>query len=267
MLQFGNTQHVQVRIDPTRANLLRGFDVHRLTISAELLPSGFDHDPLCELNADIHVAHPNERWLATAKPMRVSLANHSSTGLRFTFPLTNRQLLDLEEHRAGHDLLLELEISGFRQFDHSSAESREQVRVPASVWQNELERLGSAFGFALAIPLPAPNGARRDAASFLQNARRLLHDGEFDKAIGSARQAMERVLAAADWPPISRNDDLHQRSQAQRWRAIYKAAFDLASGAEHADEITKDFAYSRGEAEALIAIAASLLRAVPAPSL
>ncbi|MFD9511251.1 hypothetical protein [Streptomyces mirabilis] len=135
------------------------------------------------------------------------------------------------------------------------------------MWQTELERLGTSFGFALAIPLHAPSGAQRDAAVYLQDARRLLHDGEFDKSIGSARQAMERILAAAGWPSISKNDDLFQRSQAQRWRAIYKAAFDQASGAEHADEVTKDFTYSRGEAEDLIGIAASLLRAVPAPGL
>ncbi|MFF7887568.1 hypothetical protein ACFZDJ_25240 [Streptomyces sp. NPDC007896] len=55
---------------------------------------------------------------------------------------------------------------------------------------------------------------------YRQDARRLLHDGEFDKAIGSARQAMERILAVTDWPAISKNDDLFQRNQAQRWRAI-----------------------------------------------
>ena len=106
-------------------------------------------------------------------------------------------------------------------------------------------------------PAPGFDGAQRDAAGYLQDARRLLHDGEFDKAIGSARQAMERILAVADWPSISKNDDLFQRSQAQRWRAIYKAAFDQASGAEHADEVTKDFTYSRREADALIGIAGS----------
>ncbi|MGW1807147.1 hypothetical protein [Streptomyces sp. NPDC002078] len=267
MLQFDTNQHVQVRIDPTRVSLAAGFDVHRLTISAELLPAGLEHNLLCEVEAEAYVTPPGWRWLATAQPMRVQLRNHNHTNVQLVFPLTNQQLLALEEHRAGQDLLLELKISGFFQFDHASAESRESIRVPASVWQTELERLGTSFGFALAIPLPAPSGAQRDAASYLQDARRLLHDGEFDKAIGSARQAMERILAVANWPQISKNDDLHQRSQAQRWRAIYKAAFDQASGAEHADEVTKDFSYSRGEAEALIGIAASLLRVVPAPGM
>ncbi|MGW7230640.1 hypothetical protein [Streptomyces cyaneofuscatus] len=267
MLHFSDTRYAQIRIDPTRVNLAPGFDVHRLTITAELLPTGLELNALCEVEAEASVAPPNSRWIATAKPTRVRLTNHNHTSLRLAFPLTNQQLLDLEEHRAGQDLLLELHISGFNQFDHSSADTREQIRVPASVWQDELERLGAAFGFALSIPLPTSAGARRDAATYLQNARRLLHDGEFDKAIGSARQAMERILAVADWPQVSKSDDLHQRSQAQRWRAIYKAVFDQASGAEHADEVTKDFSYSRGEAEALIGIVASLLRAVPASSM
>ncbi|WP_405386279.1 hypothetical protein OG596_01615 [Streptomyces sp. NBC_01102] len=234
---------------------------------AGLLPSGLEHNLLCEVEAEVSVAPPDSRWIATAKSTRIGLTTHNHTSLRLAFPLTNQQLLDLEEHRAGQDLLLELHISGFVQFDHSSAESREQIRVPASVWQDELERLGAAFGFALSIPLPTPSGARRDAATYLQNARRLLHDGEFDKAIGSARQAMERILVVADRPRISKNEDLHQRSRTQRWRAIYKAAFDQASGAEHADEVTRDFSYSRREAEALIGIAASLLRTVPASSM
>lgn len=263
MLQFDTTRYVQIRIDPTRVSLAPGFDVHRLTIAAELLPYGLEHGLLCDVDAEIYVGSPSGRWIATAKPTRVRLTNHNHAGLRLVFPLANQQLLDLEEHRAGQDLLLELQIGGFCQFDHSSAECREQIRVPASVWQDELERLGASFGFALAIPLPTSNAARRDAAAYLQNARRLLHAGEFDKAIGSARQAMERILAVARWPEISKSDDLRQRSQAQRWRAIYKAVFDQASGAEHADEVTKDFSYSRGEAEALIGIAASLLRAVP----
>lgn len=220
---------------------------------------------VCEIEADVSVAGQDGRWLATAASTRVGLSNHNAVGVRLSFPLTNQQLLALEEHRAGQDLSLELHVRAF--LPSGFAESREQIRVPASVWQNEIERLGASFGFALAIPLPAPDGAQRDTAVYLQNARRLLHDGEFDKAIGSARQALERILALADWPSISKTDDLHQRSQAQRWRAIYKTAFDQASGAEHADEMTKDFSYSRGEAEALIGIAASLLRAAPAPGI
>jgi hypothetical protein len=268
VLQFDSTQYVEIRIDPTRVSLTSGFDVHRLTIAAELLPRGLEHDNAqFEVTAELYVSTPTWRWLATATPVRTSVTNYSHTSVQLAFTVTNQGLLALEEHRAGQDLSLELNLHGFIPFSASFTESREPIRVPASVWQTELERLGTSFGFALAIPLGAPAGAQRDAAVYLQDARRLLYDGEFDKAIGSARQAMERVLAAAGWPSISKNDDLFQRSQAQRWRAIFKAAFDQASGAEHADEVTEDFSYSSEEAEALIVIAASLLRAVSAPSI
>lgn len=76
---------------------------------------------------------------------------------------------------------------------------------------------------------------------------------------------MERALDLAQWPSITKNDELRERAQGQRWRAIYKAVFDQASGAEHADEFTKDFNYSRAGAEALTGIAASLLKIAPAP--
>ncbi|MGW8768264.1 hypothetical protein ACWGN5_37960 [Streptomyces sp. NPDC055815] len=271
MLQFSNNGgSLQIRIDPTRITLNRGFDVHRLTLNVELTPSGVPSSELLdhsELETDLSVTGPYGRWLATSGPARVAMINHSTYNVRLAFAITNQQLLDLEEHRAGQDLQLELHIRGFQPLCHGVAESRVMFRVPASTWQDEIQRLGAAFGFTLAIPLPGAGGARREAAEYLQEARRLLHDGEFDKAIGSARQAMERISAVADWPAISKSDDLHQRTQTQRWRAIYKAAFDQASGAEHADDVTKDFEYSRTEAEALIGIAASLLRVVSTPGL
>ncbi|MFF1605871.1 hypothetical protein ACFVYV_52765 [Streptomyces mirabilis] len=109
-------------------------------------------------------------------------------------------------------------------------------------------------------------GSRDVPADVALRARIVLWSGE-----GRRRKDIAELAGVApltvDRCKARYNDDLFQRSQAQRWRAIYKAAFDQASGAEHADEVTKDFTYSRGEAEALIGIAASLLRAVPAPGL
>jgi hypothetical protein len=63
----------------------------------------------------------------------------------------------------------------------------------------------------------------------------------------------------------ARNEDPQARSPDQRWRAIHKAALDQAAGAAHEDEVTKEFAYNRREAEALIGIAAALLKVAPGP--
>jgi hypothetical protein len=102
-------------------------------------------------------------------------------------------------------------------------------------------------------------------STLLKGARRLLNAGNIDAAIVSARGAMERAEAAGQWPGITKADDLRSRSQDQRWRAIYRTAHDQASGAAHEDEVTKEFAYTRREAEALIGIAAALLKATPGP--
>ncbi|GAA2996465.1 hypothetical protein GCM10010519_31790 [Streptomyces lactacystinicus] len=179
------------------------------------------------------------------------------------FPLTSQQLLGMEERREG-DLQLQITLGAF--LADGMAQAGVDVRVPTSVWQGNLERLGTALAVTMTIPFAAVGrrsaGSSRVPLGGSQAAYRW-RVGQGDR-LGSARQALERILAAADWPTISKNDDLQQRSQARRWRAIYKAAFDQESGAQHADEVTKDFRYSRADAEALIGIAGSLLKAVPA---
>jgi hypothetical protein len=92
-----------------------------------------------------------------------------------------------------------------------------------------------------------------------------LNAGEYEKPSGQPARQRSASRPSARGRPISKNDDLRQRSQGQRWKAICNAAFDQASGAEHADEVTKDFIYTRRETEAVIGIAASLLKSVAGP--
>jgi hypothetical protein len=268
MLSFDNQRSVQVRVDPSDLTLRRGFAVHRLELQVELRSRGLDDGTVCELQADLSTGRHAGRWLSAATPVRVALFD--ATNCMLKFPLSNEQLLALEDHRAGDPLPLRLSINAFLpQLSTApafvSADTEENLRVPASVWNEELERLDTAVTFTLTIPLPATQGSQREAADYLREARRLLNAGEIDKAIGSARQAMERAFALAQWTGITKNDDLQERTQEQRWRAIYKAASDQASGALHADDMTKDFSYTRREAEALIGVAASLLKAAPGP--
>ncbi|MGW3521843.1 hypothetical protein [Streptomyces hydrogenans] len=126
------------------------------------------------------------------------MINHQTCNVHLVFPVTNQQLLDIEEHRQGHDLQLELHICGFLAYSAKAADSRELFRIPVSTWQNEIQHLGASFGFALSIPLQGPSGARQEATEYLQQGRWLLYDGVPGKAIDSARQVMERTLAGAD---------------------------------------------------------------------
>jgi hypothetical protein len=269
MLSFNNQQSIMLRCEAGTVRLSRGFAVHRLEIQLELRATGLPASTICELQAELSTGGHVGRWLSTAAPARVAVNDATSCILKF--PLTNEQLLALEEHRAGGPLRLQLRVNAFlpQLSEHPQfiqADTDEHLQIPASVWNDALEGLDAAITLTLTIALPSAEGAHREAADYLREARRLLNAGECDKAIVSARQAMERAEAIAQWPTISKTDDLRQRNQAQRWKAIYKAAFDQASGAQHADEVTKDFTYSRREAEALIGIAASLLKSVPSPN-
>lgn len=268
MLHFDNQRSITVRPDAATITLHQGFAVHRLEIQTELRARGLPDAAYCDLHADLFTAGPGRRWLSTAAQSRVAVTDTASCTLKF--PLSNEQLLALEEDREGGPLRLQLALRGYlpqtsQDPGLTQADTEEHVQIPASVWSDALENLGTAVALTLSIPLPSAAGAHREAAAYLKEARRLLNTGEYDKAIGSARQAMERAFAIGRWPTISKNDDLQQRTQEQRWKAIYKAAFDQASGAEHADEVTKDFTYTRREAEALVGIAASLLKSVPGP--
>jgi hypothetical protein len=184
------------------------------------------------------------------------------------FPLTSSQILGIEENRLGQRPGFTLKLYGFLPQDPTAGlnqESSDYFTIAASTWLDLIERVSPAVAFTIPVPIAVTDSALAEGAALLKEARRQLNTGDFDAAIVTTRKVMERAQAAANWPGITRNDDPQARSQDQRWRAIYKAAFDQASGATHEDEVTKDFTYNRREAEALIGIAAALLKAAPGP--
>ncbi|WP_329453905.1 hypothetical protein [Streptomyces sp. NBC_01497] len=69
--------------------------------------------------------------------------------------------------------------------------------------------------------------------------------------------------------PLYRRGRLRQRTsqmqlnQTERWWRIQDAPYGQTSGVMHDDAVTRDFEYSRAEAETLLAMAADLLRNVP----
>lgn len=265
-LSFSN-RTLGVRIDTENAAIARGFGVYPLTIQLALTPYGFDNGTVVELTAELELHGNPGHWLGSStRPSRVSL--HSSPASAWmAFPLTSAQILGIEEHRAGSRPGFSLKLYGVLPGEpaETGQECSTHFSIATSTWLDLIERVNAAVAFTIPIPITVIPGAQAEGAELLKEARHHLNAGNIDAAIRSARGAMERAEAAALWPAISRNDDLHARSQGQRWRAISKAAFDQASGAVHEDEVTKEFAYTRREAEALIGIAAALLKAAPGP--
>jgi len=209
----------------------------------------------------------NRAWLASADRYVAFIPGQvHRTTLRY--PLTNAQLIALEQNRSG-DLQLQLEI------DATLPQARPDlypaahntivyVSVAESRWRSQLDGLGKSLAVEMAVPFPAEDDPRQEAVTLLRAAQRQLGGGpeEIDGAIMKVRQALEyiREHCGWDWPG---NKDKKQRTQAERWAIIRAALDDQASGAVHKDEVTKTFVYSRDEAEVLIMQTAALLRLVP----
>lgn len=264
---FGSC-YLDVRVESANAELHSGFGVYPFTLHLALTSRGFDPGTIFELSAELRTRHSSRsHWLAAStRPVRTVL-QADPVGCKITFPLTNAQLLGIEEHRSGQDAAFDLtwfgRLPGVAGHEHG-AETSGYFTVAASTWLRLVERVNAGVAFTIPIPIAAADGALAEGTERLLDARHHLNSGNFDDAITCARKAMERALAAAGWPTLS-GGDARQRTQEQRWRAIYKAASDQASGSVHDDEVTKKFVYTRREAEALIGIAAALLKAAPGP--
>jgi hypothetical protein len=265
-LTFGS-RTVNVNIDAENASFSQGYGVYPLGFQVTLTPYGFDGNTVLELAAELERYGNAPYWLASAtRPVRVGL--NGATNCRLAFPLTSAQILGIEENRSGQRPGFTLKLYGFLPQDPAAGlnqESSVYFTIAASTWLDLIERVTPAVAFTIPVPIAAAEGALAEGAALLKEARRQLNAGDLEAAIVTARKVMERAQAAANWPGINRNEDLLARSQDQRWRAIYKAAFDQASGAIHEDDVTRDFTYSRREAESLIGIAVALLKAAPGP--
>jgi hypothetical protein len=122
--------------------------------------------------------------------------------------------------------------------------------------------LGHAVAFEMAVPFPLEDEPRAEAVGYLRDAQRRLRENDIDGAILKARQALEYIETNSAWSWPGRKDK-QQRTQEERWAWIRAGLADQASGATHKDATTKNFHYSRAEAEVLISMTTALLRLVP----
>jgi hypothetical protein len=113
------------------------------------------------------------------------------------------------------------------------------------------------------IAFPDDDEMRLAVANFLREAQRQLGGNEIDAAMLQVRKALETVKNTGSWPRPSGKKDKGDITADERRALIRAAVEDQASGAMHVDPGTKDYTYSRTEVEALIAITAALLNALP----
>jgi hypothetical protein len=179
--------------------------------------------------------------------------------------ITSAQLLALEQRRTG-DLHLELQVRGFLPQAASgfpgASEVTEYITIAESRWRQQLAGLGRTLGAEMLIPFPDDDEPRRGVADFLREAQRLLGGNEIDAAMLQVRKALETIKNTSGWGWPGKKDK-GDRTVHERWAVIRAAIEDQASGAMHVDPGTKDHAYTRAEAETLIAMTAALLPVMP----
>ncbi|MFD9691998.1 hypothetical protein ACFWXO_40255 [Kitasatospora sp. NPDC059088] len=181
------------------------------------------------------------------------------------FPLTTVQLHAVEAGRSG-DARFEVEVSatlpqaaGYP----GTALITDQISIPRSRWEEQLEQAAPSAAFEMAVPYPLHDSRRAEPGLALREAQRLITRGSIRAAILEVRRVLEWIQHNAGWDNPGSKKLANQCTQSERWWRIQDSLYSQTSGAMHNDAITKSFEYSRAEAETLLAMTAALLRNVP----
>jgi hypothetical protein len=194
--------------------------------------------------------------------------------------LTDDQLLAIEASRGvgNVELVLNVEAALLDVEPRLPLSQSQQVRydVPGSRWLELLDQVGSAVAITVRVPSPLSDAApeRREAtvdasksaaAGRLRQARIALRDGDYEKCVTSCRLVLDNLNALLPPTPahVLVKVKPRERDQHQRWSSIFHDLYSLASGAQHDDEVTKSFTWSRTDAQAILATVAGLLARVP----
>ncbi|MFD9374136.1 hypothetical protein ACFWBH_01130 [Streptomyces sp. NPDC059999] len=181
------------------------------------------------------------------------------------FPLTSLQLHAIEAGRTG-DVRFEIEVdatlpqaAGYP----GTAKVTDYVTIPKSRWEEQLAQVSPSAAFEMAVPYPLHDSRRAEPGRVLREAQRLITTNHVRGAILEVRRALEWIQQNAGWDKPGPRKDPRQCTQTERWWRIQDALYSQTSGAMHNDAVTKDFDYSRAEAETLLSMTAALLRNVP----
>ena len=139
----------------------------------------------------------------------------------------------------------------------------EHITIAESRWRQQLANLGRTLGVDMVIPFPDGDEPRETAGRFLREAQRLLGGNDIDPAMLQVRKALETIGNASSWRRPTTKTPKDDWTAGARWALVRAALEDQASGAMHVGPGTKDYKYTRDEAEVLINMTAVLLRVMP----
>jgi hypothetical protein len=267
-LNFTHGKALRVSVGPGVAtvNLTPGTGVHRLAVTVTVASAGLAKGLPIQLSGDLYANLHNgaTRWLGPLHLKQVTTREFDCTE-QLSCGLSDNQLWAIETLRDGRDLQFQLHLSAVLLYPvddlHPIVEAQEVAFVPAESWARQLENLGAAVAMEVLVPLPLDGSELRRAVGRIREAKGHITDGEYEEAVVKARAALEYVRQVV--PTEAQNTVARQRTQAQRWRVLIDDLYNLASGASHDDEVTKDFAWSRNDAIMIVGTAAGLLGRLP----
>jgi hypothetical protein len=221
---------------------------------------------------------PYFRWLAGLEPQVVVIRGYPVSE-ELVFSVSDDELIAVERARGDGDvgIIVKLQTTLLSPPEgvHPVAQVDAQVRIPRARWLELLDQVGSEVGINLRVPSPLTDSADvpppsisadseaslSQAAARLRQARADLRNHSWEHCVATCRKALENVALLASVPSARSVFSIaaEQRTQDQRWAAIYHDVKSMASAAHHDDATTEDFVWSRADAEAILAATAGLL--------
>lgn len=246
-----------------------GWDVHRLVLTFAVTGRGnYTVDAPFLVSGDLWVHDmPNPAsYIGTLHAPRGPVGLKPFT-MQFTLETTvmDRQLRGLEKARAGADLSLraDLALTALAEAKHwPVAQDQEFIRIPHATWSNALTQLDAGAFVDVLIPITTVE-ARATGARRIREAKAAIRDGRYEHAVALARAALDPVREACDTKKLhdrAVQKKAGERDQEERWAMLTQSAYALFSGAPHDDAgTTENFTWTRADAIAAVATAASLL--------
>jgi len=268
-LNFSHGHTLRVSVGPGAAtvNLSPGTGVHRLAVTVTVASVGLAEGLPIQLSGDLHMELNNaNRWLGPLHIKQVATRGFTCTE-QLTCGLSDSQLQVLEALRDGRDLPLRLHLDAVLLYPvdglYPVVQGQEVALVPAEAWARQLESLGTAVVTEVLVPLPIDGSELRRAVSRIREAKGHITDGKYEEAVIKSRAALDYVREVVPADSSAQKTVAKQRTQAQRWRVLIDDLYSLTSGANHDDEVTKDFVWSRDDAVMIVGTVAGLLGRLP----
>jgi hypothetical protein len=267
-----NDQNHRLAIEPARdaVRLYQGAAGAKLELTVRVIDShGAAAVGNLALAATVYVSNSSQqgrRYLGRVQAGHHVLPVPRGSDVQLNGFVSDEQLRAIEEIRKGGTMWLTMtfEVAGMltEPLRPSLWTGDLSFSVRGGEWADQLETIEAASLVEILVPMP--DGVEdSEPVKRLREARQHLRRGQVVAALGSARLALDPVLESVRKSGLANSAKGKQprdRDLPERFANLVEATYSTLSGASHDDEVTKDFVYTRPEAEALVATTGGLVK-------